>query len=375
MVAPGEGPAAADEQGVQPRLTDADVAESAISELGSDNAPSNLEQRRVRRRRLATLLTNEAAERSNEEASKSVQEAAVGDVGDAKPLGGRYISDFPYLLNTQVGLLRFSADPARFIFYGDGVLESGVFEADLGGKTLRLPGLKGLFTFAAANTESPFGPVRGTGFFSGDRTFAFYELIEVLQGNNPAFIFDGVPALVDPEESGFGILTVSLRDDAILDSNVPFLRNGGGGIINSVEVSSLLFARCPLSLASSESVFVQASLGITGQGPNQSSVLALAAGRMLADAGGRAALAGKVRGLGRLGGSSKPVITASNVSSVPQADGESLFGDGKVSNFVLGSDQIDNDSGQRFTALGLQATFEEDPSQTFFTFNHVGTVQ
>ena len=96
---------------------------------------------------------------------------------------------------------------------------------------------------------------------------------------------------------------------------------------------------------------------------------------MLADAGGRAALAGKVRGLGRLGGSSKPVITASNVSSVPQADGESLFGDGKVSNFVLGSDQIDNDSGQRFTALGLQATFEEDPSQTFFTFNHVGTVQ
>ena len=60
---------------------------------------------------------------------------------------------------------------------------------------------------------------------------------------------------------------------------------------------------------------------------------------------------------------------------MPQADGESLFGDGKVSNFVLGSDQIDNDSGQRFTALGLQATFEEDPSQTFFTFNHVGTVQ
>ncbi len=217
----------ADAQGVQPRLTDADVAESAISELGSDNAPSNLEQRRVRRRRLATLLTNEAAERSNEEASESVQEAAVGDVGDAEPLGGRYISDFPYLLNTQVGLLRFSADPARFIFYGDGVLESGVFEADLGGETLRLPALKGLFTFAAANTESPFGPVRGTGFFSGDRTFAFYELIEVLQGNNPAFIFGGVPALVDPAESGFGILTVSLRDDAILDSNVPFLRNGG----------------------------------------------------------------------------------------------------------------------------------------------------
>lgn len=121
-------------------------------------------------------------------------------------------------------------------------------------------------------------------------------------------------------------------------------------------------------------MFIQSSLGVIGQGPNQRSVLSLAAGRLLADAGGRAALAGKVRGLRRQGGLGKPIVTVTNVSSVPQTGGESLFGDQRLAHFVLGSDLIDNDTGQRSTALGLEATFADTPNQAFFTFNHVGTV-
>ena len=369
------GPAA--EAGApQPLVTDAEVVDSGLSELGSENEPRQIDRTRLSRvaQRLAWLEANAAAEDTTREATESSQETAVDDVGGTPLLGGRYVSDFPYLLNTQVGLLRFSANPARFINYQGGVFRGGRFVADLDGSPFAVPVRDGLFTFGPLDTRSPFGPVSGAGFVAADRSFVFFELNEVLQGNNGAFLFGGVPAGIDPTGFGFRLFAIDLRRDALLDSNVPFLRQAGGGALASFIVSPLLLARRPLDLAGSQSVFIQSSLGVVGQGPNQSSVLSLAAGRLLADGGGRAALGGKVRGFGRQGGSGKPIVTVTNTSSVPQSGGESLFGVNRLSHFVLGSDRIDNDIGVRATALGLEATFADNPSQAFFTFNHVATV-
>ena len=372
----GEGAGAEEADAPQPLVTDAEVAGSGLSAVGSENEPQGIDQTRVSRvgQRFTRTDATRAAGDTTRDAVESQQDAAIGDVAGTPPLGGRYVSDFPYLLNTQVGSLRFSADPARFITYQDGVFQAGRFVADLDGSSFVVPVREGVFTFGPSDTQSPFGPVSGAGFVAADRSFVFFELTEVLNGNNGAFLFGGVPAGVDPTAAGFGLLAIDLRRDAIVDSNVPFLRQDGGGALANFTISPLLLARRPLDTAGSQTVFIQSSLGVIGQGPNQRSVLSLAAGRLLADAGGRAALAGKVRGFRRQGGVGKPIVTVTNVSSVAQTGGESLFGDQRLAHFVLGSDLIDNDTGQRSTALGLEATLADTPDQAFFTFNHVGTV-
>ena len=230
--------------------------------------------------------------------------------------------------------------PAR-IAYTDGTLATGVFTSALGGAgQLTIPLVPGTTSFGPTGTSSPLGPVSGTSFLSADGTFFYANLTPVNAPAQREFVAGGTPVTASSLASA-PIVAFTVQPDAALQSNIPFIRNNAGGNLTNAYIS-------PLFVAPQTSTALQASLAITYQPPlaanqqpigaNQRAVLVTAIGSMLPSSG-PPALSGVVRGSSQLSAASTPVRIGSNLASVADGNGNSLYGSNAISGFVLDQTQ------------------------------------
>jgi len=226
--------------------------------------------------------------------------------------------------------------PPAQIPYTDGTLVNGVFSSALGGAgqlTIPLvPGLNGnpANIFGPSGTASPLGPVSGTSFLSKDGTFFYANLTPVNAPTQREFVAGGMPIKASALASA-PIVAFTVQPDAALQSNIPFIRNNAGGNLANAFIS-------PLFIAPQSTTALQASLAINGQGANQQSVLVTAIGSVPPNSS-QPALSGVVRGSSQLSAASTPVRIGSNLTSVADGNGNSIYGSSGVSGFVLDQSQ------------------------------------
>ena len=206
-----------------------------------------------------------------------------------------------------------------------------VSSSALGGAgQLTIPLAPGTASFGSnaipGGTMSPAGPVNGTSYLSADGTFFYANLTPVNAPMQREFIAGGLPVAASSLASA-PIVAFTVQPDAALQSNIPFIRNNAGGNLANAYVS-------PLYIAPQSTTALQASLAINGQGANQQSVLVTAIGSVLPNSG-QPAISGVVRGSSQLSAASSPVRIGSNLASVADGNGNSLYGSSAISGFVL----------------------------------------
>jgi hypothetical protein len=263
---------------------------------------------------------------------------------------------------TYAGLVKITTDPTvgftdqssnGRIPYTTGALtfppgspQNGVFSASLGsaGK-LSFPLVPGNASFGPANTSSPFGPLTGTSFLSADNTF-FYANLQAPGLSGRGFIFGGqaVPStspLLTTGPAATQLYTFALQQDAALQSPIPFITQTTGGNIPNPSISPYYVVapgQSPFGAAGTSSL--QGNLAIDGTGAAQTSALVVQTGNFLysSDTGSIAA-DGEIRGSFRANGTSPPIRINSTAATVPDGNGNNVFGTGTgslpISGFVL----------------------------------------
>jgi hypothetical protein len=219
----------------------------------------------------------------------------------------------------------------------------------------------GFVNFGPAGTQSTFGPVTGTSYMAPDSTFFYANLqpTDPTIAQERGFIFGGQPV---PPTSRFlttapgtaQLYTFGLQPDAALQSPVPFITQSTGGNIPNPSVSPYYV------VAPAQSGFgafnpttnpnatgtrtLQASLGISGAGVNQTSALVVQTGSFFTSTD-TATVAGDgiVRGSFAANGTALPVRIGSGAATVPDGNGNNIFGVGigsqPISGFVLDQNQ------------------------------------
>lgn len=219
----------------------------------------------------------------------------------------------------------------------------------------------GFRNFGPDGTQSPFGPVTGTSYMAPDSTFFYANLTPVdpaLQAER-GFIFGGqaVPAtspLLSTAPSTTQLYTFALQPDAALQSPVPFITQGTGGNIPNASVSPYYVIAQPGSVFGSFNPntnpngtaprTLQASLGINGAGSAQTSALVVQTGSFITSTDtNNVAGSGVIRGSFQADGTSRPVRFNSGAATVPDGNGNNIFGTGSgylpISGFVLDQNQ------------------------------------
>jgi hypothetical protein len=260
---------------------------------------------------------------------------------------------------TYAGLIKVASDPtlgftdqtgSSRIPYTNGMLQNGIFSVSLGSLgNLSFPLVPGAASFGPANTSSPAGPLTGTSFLSPDRTFFYADLQAPGFPTGRGFIFGGVP--VDPgfyaPTGSTRIFAFDVQPDAALQSPIPFITNNSGGNISNPSISPY-YVVAPASsgfgafnpnmnAGAAGTGTLQASLGINGQGPNQSSVLVVNVGNIVtsSDRGNPVVGSGILRGSFLANGTSSPVQINSSSATVPDGLNNNFFGSNAISGFVV----------------------------------------
>jgi hypothetical protein len=257
-----------------------------------------------------------------------------------------------------------------------------MFSASLGSLgTLSFPLVPGSASFGPANTSSPFGPLTGTSFLSGDNTFFYANLLAPAFPNGRAFIFGELPvsqSFYAPTGST-RLFAFDVQPDAALQSPIPFITNSIGGNIPNPSVSPYYVA-APANSAfaafnpntnpsAAETATLQASLGINGQGANQSSVLVANVGNIVtsSDTGNPVVGSGTVRGSFLANGTATPVQIGSSSATVPSGLNNNFFGSNAISGFVV--DQNGYNANLNFQQqLATQTPY--GGISTNYAFNH-----
>ena len=230
--------------------------------------------------------------------------------------------------------------------------QEAIFTATVGGGELSipLPFAPGFGTLPAngAGTISPSGPVTGSTFLAAGGTFLYADLTPVNAPSQHEFIFAGLP--VDQTfYAPTGTVRLSafnVEPDAALQSPIPFVTNSTGGNISNPSVSpyyvvapanSAFGAYNPVSNpGAAKTSTLQASLGISGQGAAQSSVLVVNVGNFATSSQtGTVVGYGAVRGSFLPNGTSPAVRIASTTATVPDGLGNNLFGGATPTGFVI----------------------------------------
>jgi trimeric autotransporter adhesin len=263
------------------------------------------------------------------------------------------------------GLIKATSDPiAGFIDqtgtgripYVNGILsfpqgspQNGIFSLALSSSsTLSFPLVPGVASFGPANTLSPVGALTGTSFLSPDMTFFYADLQAPGFPNGRGFIFGGQP--VDPsfyaQTGNARIFAFDVQPDAALQSPIPFITNNTGGNISNPSISpyyvvapanSAFGAFNPISnLNAIPTRSLQASLAISGQGANQSSVLVVNTGIFgVSSDTAKVIGSGTVRGSFLANGTATPIGFNSSSATVPSGLNDNLFGSNAISGFVV----------------------------------------
>ena len=165
---------------------------------------------------------------------------------------------------------------------------------------------------------------------SADGTFFYANLTPVNAPMQREFVAGGMPVTASALASA-PIVAFTVQPDAALQSNIPFIRNNAGGNLANAYVS-------PLFIAPQTTTALQSSLAINGQGPNQQSVLVTAIGSVPPNSS-QPAISGVMRGSSQLSPAAPPVRIGANLGSVPDGNGNSLYGSSAISGFTLDQTQ------------------------------------
>jgi hypothetical protein len=316
--------------------TDEPVASSRATELTSSNVSAQgTETAQVSASSGQTSSaqgSTAAGQTSSAAASGPVQQiqtnlqAAANQPTSASP--STYAGIFKSTTNGNGSIIGFTGQspPAR-IPYTDGKLVNGFFTSALGGAgTLTIPLAPGTATFGPSGTASPLGPVNGTSYLSADGTFFYANLTPVNAPMQTEFIAGGIPVKANSLASA-PIVAFKVQQDAALQSGIPFIPANALGNLTKAYVS-------PLYIAPQSTTVLQTSLAINGQGTNQKSVLVTAIGSMLPNSG-KPLISGVVRGSSQSLANTMPIRIGSNLSSIADGNGNSLYGSTGISGFVL----------------------------------------
>ena len=260
---------------------------------------------------------------------------------------------------TYAGLIKVASDPmlgftdqsgSGRIPYTNGMLQNGIFTASLGGLgNLSFPLVPGVASFGPANTSSPAGPLTGTSFLSPDNTFFYADLQAPGFPTGRGFIFGGQPVNQSfyAATGNARIFAFDVQPDAALQSPIPFITNNTGGNIPNPSVSPY-YVVAPAGSGfgafnpntnpgAAGTGTLQASLGISGQGANQSSALVVNVGNIVtsSDRGNPVVGSGILRGSFAANGTSSPVQINSSSATVPDGLNNNFFGSNAISGFVV----------------------------------------
>jgi hypothetical protein len=264
--------------------------------------------------------------------------------------------------------------------------QNGVFSTTTGAGQVSIPLPPGPATLPAngAGTTSPAGPVTGTTFLSTDGSFFYANLIPVNSPTQAEFIYGGrlVNQSFYAPTANNRFFAFNLQPDAALNSPIPFVTNSTGGSVAGPSVSSI-YAIAPANTQfgsfnanTNPNVnsphYLQASLGISGAGPSQTSVLVVSTGSFFTSTTtGTVVASGPVRGSFFAPGTSVPVQTRSAASTVPDGLNNNLFGSNTISGFVLDQNSY---TATDSPLQQLAATSPLGGSTTNYAFNQPAVV-
>jgi trimeric autotransporter adhesin len=222
-----------------------------------------------------------------------------------------------------------------------GAPQQGVFTASAGALgTVSFPLVPGSASFQG--TSSAFGNITGTSFLNAENTFFYASITPTSQPAQRLFIFGGTPvsATALQPTGSTRIFAFSVRPDAALQSNIPFIRSQAGGNLANASTSPLYVVAPPTTpigdaTTNSAARALQASLAVSGQGANQQSAIVVTAGTIDTQSNGQPIVNGALRGSSLLSAGGTPVSLGSAASSTVDGAGNSLYGGNAISGFVL----------------------------------------
>ena len=282
--------------------------------------------------------------------------------------------------------------------YPAGQPANGVFAAALGPGSIQFPlapgsTSPGFVNFGPAGTASPFGQFTGTSYMAPDSTFFYANLTPIAPAiqQERGFIFGGQPV---PSNSPFittapgstQLYTYTLQQDAALQSPIPFITQSTGGYIPNPSISPYYVvapAQSPFGAFNSTTNpsatgtrSLQASLAINGTGAAQTSALVVQTGSFFTSTDtGTVAADGVVRGSFAANGTTAPVRIGSGAATVPDGNGNNIFGTGTgslpISGFVL--DQNQYNTNQNFVPNQVANQVPLGGTASTYAFNQPAT--
>jgi hypothetical protein len=282
--------------------------------------------------------------------------------------------------------------------YPAGQPANSVFAARLGPGSIQFPlapgsTSPGFVNFGPAGTASLFGPFTGTSYMAPDSTFFYANLTPTTSAihQERGFIFGGQPV---PSNAGFlttapgtpQLYTYTLQQDAALQSPIPFITQSTGGNIPNPSISPYYVvapAQSPFGAFNSTTNpnvtgtrSLQASLAINGAGATQSSALVVQTGSFFTSTDtGTVAGDGVVRGSFAANGTTAPVRIGSGAATVPDGNGNNIFGTGTgslpISGFVL--DQNQYNTNQKFVPNQVANQIPLGATASTYAFNQPAT--
>src|ERR1044071_5564784 len=372
--------------------TEQAVAASGVSQTISGNIAASVQQAQTQTQ-VATTPTavNPATVQTQTSVQNSVTGGGEQTITPTQPIqpiqngvyGGTYKS-------TPGGgsALGFTSNSSSFnIPYTGGQIGSdGFYTANLNGSTIRFPVAAngGFRSFTPAEgTQSPFGPISGTSFITPDRTFLYSNNTEVNFTDEHSFVYGGIPVNQNfsQPQPNLQITAYQLQPDAALNSPVPYTTNAFGGQVPNTFVSPLVVVAGPnqqfgagnaLTDPNGSTIrpkYAQVSFGVNGSGPSQSSLLIVNAGTFFTNNTGNVAATGPVRGSFQPDGNrANQALIASAATTVPDGNGNNLFGGNNLTGFVLDQNAISPATESVQQQLASASQF--NGTNTNYAFNH-----
>ena len=371
--------AAAQTQAAQPQLTTTTVAANSQTS-GGNTAPE-----------VINCASSAAATGCNPQST-----TVVGTTTSGQPVGGApatpvttptgpVVVTYAGLAKANGGSLGFTdQSPNNRSPYTNGVIQNGNFTATLSnGTTVSFPLLPGTNTVQGSFVDPSGGPgtFTATTFFSSDQTF-FYGSGTGTSGSlsGRPFIFGGQPvnqSFYQPTATN-QFYAFNLQPDAALQTAIPYLPAQFGGNTPNAQVSPLLLATPANSQFGgfnpntnpngTAARWLQSSIAFNGAGASQSSAFTVNTGSFFTSSDtGTVAGTGPVRGSFLANGTSRPVRIGSSSATVPDGNGNNLFGGNTITGFVL--DQNNYDTNLNFQQQLASAVPYGQPA-TNYAFNN-----
>jgi trimeric autotransporter adhesin len=377
--------------------SDASVASSGIGNTISGNVGASVQQALLNTPggvqpqgvNVSSLQTNLSVNTAAPQGSPTVAEAQGSPASSGSietPSSGLAVSGGVKVTpsNSTTGFSDQSST-GRFTFTG--TLDNGTATGNDGnGTVFTLSPLRpGETTQVTGTASSAQNPASGTAFLAPDSRFFFANLTGQGSATQKIFVFGGAP--VDASFFAAGgspnLSAFSLRPDFALNNGsqaqtIPFLAPGGGGTLPNAVVSPLYVINqagqpfgsfnANTNPSGTGTRTLQASLAINGLGSAQQSALNVSTGSFFTSSDtGKVVEDQIIRGMFLAGGNAGPIRTGSNGATVPDANGNTLFGGSAIDGFVLDSNAYNTNNN----FVVSNANFNGNGSSTNYAFNQV----